>query len=72
MFQGALFTREWLKEGIIETSEWRGLGNDQLDVLWEGARALLIEHCGRRKPTEAETEDQLIYPLLELIGWKHK
>ncbi len=72
MFQGALFTRDWLKEGITETSEWRELGNDRLDALWEGARALLSEHCGRRKPTEAETEDQLIYPLLELIGWKHK
>ncbi|MEQ1538663.1 MAG: Eco57I restriction-modification methylase domain-containing protein [Sphingorhabdus sp.] len=72
MFQGALFTRDWLKEGITETSEWRGLGKDQLEALWEEARALLIDHCGRRKPTEAETEDQLIYPLLELLGWKHK
>lgn len=72
MFQGALFTRDWLKEGITETAEWRELGNDRLDALWEGARALLSEHSGRRKPTEAETEDQLIYPLLELIGWKHK
>ena len=72
VFKGALFTRDWLRDGITETPEWRGLTNRQVGQLWEGARALLVQHSGRRKPTEAETEDQLIYPLLELLGWKHK
>ena len=72
VFQGALFTRDWIREGIAETPQWQGLAKPELDRLWNEARALLAEHAGRRKPTEAETEDQLIYPLLELIGWRHK
>ncbi len=72
MFQGALFTRDWLKEGIAETAEWGGLSDDAVGQLWDRARAYLVDHSGRKKPTEAETEDQLIYPLLELLGWRHK
>lgn len=72
MFQGALFTRDWLKEGITETPEWRGLGGNEVELVWEEARRLLLKHAGRRKPTEAETEDQLIYPLLEILGWEYK
>ena len=72
MFQGALFTRDWIREGITETPQWHLIAEPELDRLWNDTRALLTEHCGRRKPTEAETEDQLVYPLLELIGWRHK
>ncbi|MAW89498.1 MAG: hypothetical protein CL574_00075 [Altererythrobacter sp.] len=72
MFQGALFTRDWLKEGIAETPEWQSLASDAVGLLWNEARTLLLDHAGRKKPTEAETEDQLIYPLLEMLGWQHK
>lgn len=72
MFQGALFTRDWLKEGIAETPEWQGLTRNEDNLLWEEARTLLLEHASRKKPTEAETEDHLIYPLLEMLGWEHK
>ncbi len=72
MFQGALFTRDWLKEGIAETPEWQNLASDAVELLWNEARTLLLDHAGRKKPTEAETEDQLIYPLLEMLGWQHK
>ena len=72
MFQGALFTRDWLKEGIAETPEWQSLASDAVELLWNEARTLLVDHAGRKKPTEAETEDQLIYPLLEMLGWQHK
>jgi len=72
VFQGALFTRDWLKEGIAETPEWQSLASDAVGLLWNEARTLLLDHAGRKKPTEAETEDQLIYPLLEMLGWQHK
>lgn len=72
MFQGSLFTRDWLKEGICETREWQLLNDDRLAELWSGAEALLTEIAGWKRPTEAETEDKLIYPMLELLGWEHK
>lgn len=72
MFQGALFTRDWLKEGICESPEWLALDKARVDSLWTQAQSLLTELSGRKKPTEAETEDHLIYPMLELLGWEHK
>lgn len=72
MFQGSLFTRDWLKEGIAETPEWQALDSTRVGQLWEQTRALLIDPVARKKPTEAETEEKLIYPLLGLLGWQHK
>jgi hypothetical protein len=72
VFQGALFTRDWLKEGIAETSEWQTFDTAKVEQLWEETRALLIDLVARRKPTEAETEEKLIYPLLGVLGWQHK
>lgn len=72
MFQGALFTRDWLKEGISETPEWLTLDKAHVESLWTECQSLLRGLVGRRKPTEAETEDHLIYPMLELLGWEHK
>ena len=72
MFQGALFTRDWLKQGVTESPEWQNLEISEVEQLYESAQHLLHEHSGHKKPTEAETEDQLIYPLLELLGWQHK
>ena len=72
MFQGALFTHDWLKEGIAETPEWQALDNAQVRQLWEATRTLLVDLVARKKPTEAETEEKLIYPLLGVLGWQHK
>jgi hypothetical protein len=72
VFQGSLFTRDWLKEGICESGEWLSLEDDRINELWGNVRALLVDIAGRRRPTEAETEDHLIYPLLEMLGWRHK
>lgn len=72
MVQGALFTRDWLNEGVTETSEWQGITEDGLRRTWSEAQNLLIEHAARKNPTEAETEDQVIYPMLQLLGWQHK
>jgi hypothetical protein len=69
--QGALFTTDWLKEGITATSQWQSLDDARIAQLWSQSRHLLDELLKRRNPTEADTEQKLIYPLLELLGWEH-
>jgi hypothetical protein len=69
--QGALFTTDWLKEGITATPQWHALYDAQIEQLWSQTRRLLDELLKRKNPTEADTEQKLIYPLLELLGWDH-
>lgn len=72
VLQGALFTRYWLTEGIAESPEWQVLDDELVQRRWVRAQALLSSLAGRKKPTEADTEEHLIYPMLELLGWEHK
>lgn len=71
MHQGALFTTDWLKEGITATPQWQSLDDARIAQLWSQSRHLLDELLKRKNPTEADTEQKLIYPLLGLLGWDH-
>ena len=68
LLQGGLFTRDWLAEGVVEAPEW-GEGPDP--ALSEQITALVRATAGRSNPNEAETERELIYPVLERLGWRH-
>lgn len=57
MLQGGLFTRDWLKEGIIETAPWRDLDQEAVDRLRGSIGDLLADLLKRRNPVEAETEN---------------
>lgn len=69
MLNGGLFTRDFLTEGIRGTAAWAALE----DAAVAGARQRideLVAAFGRlNNPSEAETEKELIWPLLEAIGW---
>ena len=65
---GSLFTRDYLTEAVTQTSAY-----EQVDV--DGVRSALtsIFHAfpTGQKPTEAKTEDDLIWKVLEVLGWVH-
>lgn len=69
LIDGRLFTRDFLLEGIRETESWLTLGQDTVDNLRIKAKAAIDALAARRSPNEAQTEDDLVYPLLETIGW---
>lgn len=71
MFQGGLFTRDWLSEGVGETPEWGGLDEETVAAALAQARDFLGALACQSNPNEAETEQRLIFPLLKLIGWEH-
>ena len=72
MIEGALFTREFLLEGIRETEVWRTLDDVRVSKFCADAKSMLTGLSARKNPNEAQTEEDLVYPLLECLGWHHR
>ena len=68
---GHLFTEYFLNGGIRATSEWRNLGvsPDAFALFRDGVRERYEALSGTANPNEAVTEQELIRPVLELLGW---
>jgi len=64
-----LFSRDFLTEGITETAAWASLGDAEIQEFAARATALLRGLAAQKSPTEAETEKDLIWPLLRDLGW---
>ncbi|MBS0525513.1 MAG: restriction endonuclease, partial [Proteobacteria bacterium] len=69
MLNGSLFTRDFLIEGIQGTEAWRALDDGAIDLAAQELKKLLGSITKTKNPTEAETEKDLIWPLLEAVGW---
>jgi phage terminase small subunit len=69
LFDGRLFTRDFLLEGIRETTVWAELDAETVEHFWRQAKSLLEALAARKNPNEAQTEDDLVYPLLEMVDW---
>lgn len=72
VIDGRLFTRDFLLEGICETPEWQNLSDDHVAAVHKDAKERFEALAARRSPNEAQTEDDLVYPLLELVGWQDR
>ena len=69
--QGQLFTQYFLTDGIKSTGDWDATRAhpDAFNRFRDGARRLYDDFSRFDQPNEAETEQELIRPLLELLGW---
>ena len=68
-FQGGLFAQGFLADGIAGLGEWGELGDEELDGVEAGLRAALARVPAAGAPNESQTEDELIWPTLRLLGW---
>ena len=68
---GQLFTDYFLRDGIQSTDEWgEALATPQeLEAFREGLRRPYEALSGSQDPNEAVTEQELILPVLKLLGW---
>ena len=68
---GHLFTEYFLTEGIRATDEWRASVSDAaaFDAFRDGVRQRYDALSRSADPNEAVTEQELIRPVLELLGW---
>ena len=67
--QGSLFTSDFLADTVQESSDWKGLSDASLATLkarLEGIYAGFRIDLGH---TEADTETDLIFPVLTTLGW---
>ena len=68
---GRLFTDYFLNGGIRVTSEWlvSAAAQAEFDAFSDGVRQRFETVSGYSEPNEAVTERDLIWPVLELLGW---
>jgi len=67
--QGQLFSSDFLLRGIQETDAWRGLSDTALDTFIDRLRTHYAPFKADSTLNEAQTEDELIEPVIDLLGW---
>ena len=68
-FQGSLFAQDLLDSSIAEFPEWEASGDPDLASFESEVQALFDRFPTDGKPNETQTEDDLIWPVLRLLGW---
>jgi len=69
--RGKLFTLDYLDEGITETAAWRDLDGSALAEVEDRIAETFRTFPVTGNPNEATTEADLIWPVLEALGWAH-
>ena len=68
-FQGSLFAEDYLRESIVGTPDWQNLDDTTLDALEAGLREVFARFPTGQSPNESQTEDDLIWPVFDRLGW---
>ncbi len=69
--QGQLFSHDFLTRGIVETAPWQSLDATQLNAFSAELHRVYAAVSAGSALNEAQTESELIEPLLALLGWEH-
>jgi hypothetical protein len=69
--QGSLFSTDFLQESIARVADWQRLTDAEIDALSADLRAIFNTFPTAQRPpvNEAQTEDDLIWPILARLGW---
>jgi hypothetical protein len=70
LISGNLFTRDYLAEGIDGTTAWSLLDEEKFRLQKRRLSELALAFLGNRRPNEAETEKDLIWPIMESLGFE--
>ncbi|MDR3449590.1 MAG: restriction endonuclease [Alphaproteobacteria bacterium] len=68
-FQGSLFAVDFLKETIKTLPDWASFDDSRLERLSAGLSEIFGRFPTAKNPNEAQTEDDLIWPVLQALGW---
>jgi hypothetical protein len=69
IFQGSLFTSDFLTQTITSNAEWHTLHDAEIDALSSDISAIFAQFPTSQSPNETRTEDDLIWPILLRLGW---
>ena len=67
---GGLFSFDFLSYAICGTPDWEGLAGLELARIDSDIRQAFSDFPVGGKPNEAQTESDLIWPVLEALGWR--
>jgi len=67
--QGSLFSSDFLRESIVGLDDWQSYDDQSLDAVESALRAVFERFPTDQTPNESQTEDDLIWPVLESLGW---
>ena len=68
-FRGSLFTEGFLDDSISETLDWRDIDSETLVQFESDLKSIFARFPVEHSPNETQTEDDLIWPILERLGW---
>ena len=69
LFQGSQFAGDLLAESIVRSADWAALDDEALHETEGALQALLARFPTGGAPNESQTEDDLIWPVLQCLGW---
>lgn len=64
-----MFSPDFLTDSIRSVVEWEILDDADLEAFQKAARATFSRFPITQTPNESQTEDDLIWPILEALGW---
>ncbi|MCY3817684.1 MAG: restriction endonuclease [Gammaproteobacteria bacterium] len=68
-FQGSLFASDFLSMRISALEEWQAINEAELDTLEVFLEEVFQRFSTGGSPNESQTETDLIWPILEQLGW---
>lgn len=68
-FEGNLFSSDFLTESITRVPDWSATSDDDLRALEAGLTKIFDAFPTDKKPNESQTEDDLIWKVLNALGW---
>lgn len=68
--KGSLFSNYFLEEGIKATEDWKRYSEEELENIYSKISEVFKSFSKRKRPDEADTEDGLIRPIIELLGFQ--
>ena len=67
---GSLFAEDFLRESIVKLPEWQGISDATLIQFETDLQEVFTRFPTGRSPNESQTEDDLIWPILNCLGWQ--
>ena len=68
-FRGSLFSNDFLSQSIVKLPDWKDLDSESVDRFYESLKGIFNKFPVAQKPNESQTETDLIWPILERLGW---
>ena len=68
-FQGSLFSIDFISKSISENEDWKLVTDADIDAFAADLKSIFGRFPIAQTPNETRTEDDLIWPILQRLGW---